>query len=563
MDPKEIQKMIADAIAAATKPLTDQIAGMSSAIESAGTIKTELEGMKRQALVTERLSACKLAPEDTTPALLKYLASCTESAEMDTAIRGHKEVIGKHIVTPVPNPAPTGVTTMEFRGLDSVLESVGFASAKTAADYRSAADKFLKTPHGMACYSPAMEGYEKPGQWSFQHRNDPAVAKLRKEVIESFTLHGIARRCFGKVPRSDMELSAVFEDAVTTAGFNVINTALLAAIVIDAFDVVGEESNQADFLSTNWDSTLKTEVIPGYTSTSGMTAQVNEGDIAPVITFGQKGVQANLPPKIWGAMVITRDEFLQDQKGLVIARGNLIAEQARVIRDLTRLLNLTDQSNYTVAEVAGKTDWRNFRPMVVAGGNATYAVANQFNASNTVYSNPLTDYTNVQKAVALLKAQTDESGRRLMLNASRPLTVLIPDTVMEFDAWHVFNAFGTQLRTNNMANIMQGANPFANTTIRRSATLATIQDTLNPGGVNAGGAVDPIGTWYIAGAAGFQRQYKNKRYIPFECPQIPPDEIQRVMRDLICGVRPSFAEMIVPVVNKFVIKCVPTPAPTS
>ncbi len=46
-----------------------------------------------------------------------------------------------------------------------------------------------------------------------------------------------------------------------------------------------------------------------------------------------------------------------------------------------------------------------------------------------------------------------------MANASRPLTVLIPDTDMEFRAWHVFNAFGTQKRVDNMQFIMQAPQP--------------------------------------------------------------------------------------------------------
>ena len=72
MDEKQIREMVAQLMGDALKTFRDEL---KPAMESAGTVKTELDAMRRQAMVQERLAACKLAPEDTTPALLTHLAS--------------------------------------------------------------------------------------------------------------------------------------------------------------------------------------------------------------------------------------------------------------------------------------------------------------------------------------------------------------------------------------------------------------------------------------------------------------------------------------------------------
>jgi hypothetical protein len=344
----------------------------------------------------------------------------------------------------------------------------------------------------------------------------------------------------------------VEEAALDTTGFQVINAALLAAIMIEAYDVAGENL-VVDEITQKYDSTLISEVIPGYSSPSGVGTQQKEGDLAPVATMGQKGAQDHYIPKNWVRVIVTREEYLHDQKGMVIMRANSVAEQLRVIRNLRKMFVITDQ---TAAFVAGaiapaNVAWQQYRPLVVdGGGNATYPVQGLFTAGNTVTNNALRDYTSVEKAVELLKAQTDENGNRLFTNSARPLHFLIPDT-LEFQFWHVMNAFGTQLRTNNQANIMEGANPFANSVRHMDSTLSTMQAT------TAANGGDPVGTWYIAGAGGFQKQYVDKRVIPFEVVQIPQSEVQSVSADVIAGVKAAYKEDVVPRDFKFVVKCTP------
>jgi hypothetical protein len=274
--------------------------------------------------------------------------------------------------------------------------------------------------------------------------------------------------------------------------------------------------------------------------------------LAPAITIGQKGAQDHSINKIWARVIVTREEYLFDQKGLVIMRANTIAEQLRVARNLVKMLVITDQSNYTVGSLVPnltQTSFQQYRPLV----GTSYPVTSIFTGSNTIYANPLNDYRNVEAAANLLKSLTDENGNRLYRNAARPLHVLIPDT-LEFNFWHIFNAFGTQKRSaDGMQAIEEGGNPFAGSVRIMDSTLSTIQ--ANTSAV-AGG--DPVGTWYIAGAGGFQDAYVDKRVIPFEVVQIPQAEVQAVSADVVAGVKAAFKEDVVPRdPQKFIVKCVP------
>jgi hypothetical protein len=104
-----------------------------------------------------------------------------------------------------------------------------------------------------------------------------------------------------------------------------------------------------------------------------------------------------------------------------------------------------------------------------------------------------------------------------------------------------------------MQAIEEGGNPFAGSVRLMDSTLSTIQ--ANTSAV-AGG--DPVGTWYISGAGGFQDAYVDKRVIPFEVVQIPQAEVQAVSADVIAGVKAAFKEDVVPRdPQKFIVKCVP------
>ena len=545
MTPQEIQALIDAALA---KQKKDILESMSGDLTAAKNTQIELQALKRKELVNSRLMEKKLQAKDTTGSLIAQLSVCESAEAMDKIIDEHKSWLAGR-VNPVTDAGAGGdinIQTVRPRGLDAVLESCGYRSAKTLAERQLVCDKFLKTPWGLAVCSPIMEGYDNVGQWSFENRNDVEVKKLRKEIIESASLRKIVEISIGRPCRS---LQDVNEAVLDTSGFLAINSALLAAIMIDAYDVAGENL-VVDEITEKYDSTLRTEVIPGYTAPNNIGTQAQEGDLAPIVTMGQKGAQDHYIPKRWARVVVSREEYLHDQKGLVIMRANLVAEQLRVDRDIRKMLVITD----TGTAYDTVNNWAQYRPLTIVLGSATYNVMPIFNASNTIYGCPLNDYTNVEAAVNQLKAQTDENGNRLWMNSARPLQVLIPDT-LEFNFWHIFNAFGTQLRTNATANIMEGGNPFAGSIRHMSSTLSTIQAATGA----AGG--DPVGTWYISGARGFQRQYVDKRVIPFEVVQIPQSEVQAVSADVIAGVKAAYKEDVVPRDNKFVMKCIPTPKP--
>ena len=557
MNPEEIAKLILDAVTANNDKLKKDITeSMEPALKSAREANARAATIERTQLVQSRLAAGKLEAEDTTSALVAQLSVCESADAMDKLIAEQKSFLAKR--TPTVSGAGGGQTRElvevgRMRGMIAVMESCGYKGATTPAQRVSAFRRFQDTPMGMAVLSPASESLGEAGRWSYQHRNDEEVKKLRREFIESASFRQIYRMCYGADMHNVRDVAEANLD-VDSSGFLGINTALLAAILIDAYEVAGKNL-VADDITYKYDSQLRQEVIPGYTAPTGLGEQVTEGDLAPVISIGSKGCLDHNILKLWGRVIITREEYLYDQKGMVIMRANSIAEQIRVYRDIRKLLVITDQSAYTAPGTAASRSWQQYLPMT-AGSNTTtptYSQTNIFQAGlNLIKGNPLGNYQNVEKAVDLLKAQIDENGNRLFANGQRPLVVLIPDT-LEFAAWHIFNATGTQLRTEAQEHIVEGGNPFAGTTIHMSSSLSTIQ--ANTGAPGVGG--DPIGTWYIAGATGFQRQYVDKRVIPFEAVQVPQAEVQAVSADVIAGVKVSYKEDVVPRDYRYVVKCTP------
>lgn len=559
MDPEQIKKLIADALEAALsgrdeKLKTSLLKDIEPGLKAGKEALAEAATIKRTQLVQSRLAEKKLATEDTTSALVTQLSLCESADAMDKLIDEQKSFLAKR--TPTVSGAGGGQTREDvevgrMRGMIAVMESCGYKGATTPAQRVSAFRRFQDTPMGMAVLSPASESLGEAGRWSYQHRNDEEVKKLRREFIESASFRQIYRMCYGADMHNVRDVAEANLD-VDSSSFLGVNTALLSAILIDAYEVAGKNL-VADDITYKYDSQLRQEVIPGYTAPTGLGEQVTEGDLAPVISIGSKGCLDHNILKLWGRVIITREEYLYDQKGMVIMRANSIAEQIRVYRDIRKLLVITDQSAYTAPGTAASRSWQQYLPMT-AGSNTTtptYSQTNIFQAGlNLIKGNPLGNYQNVEKAVDLLKAQIDENGNRLFANGQRPLVVLIPDT-LEFAAWHIFNATGTQLRTEAQEHIVEGGNPFAGTTIHMSSSLSTIQaNTAQAGG-------DPIGTWYIAGATGFQRQYVDKRVIPFEAVQVPQAEVQAVSADVIAGVKVSYKEDVVPRDYRYVVKCTP------
>ena len=552
MTPEQIQALTESILKGVDAKIDAKLTTLSPALESAAATEKKLKAIERANLIQSRILACQLDNADMTEALAGQLAVCESAELMDKLIRGHKEVIAKH-TKPAINNGASSIEVKDLNTFDAVLEHCGYGNGRSATDRKEAAIKFQNTPMGKAVLSPAMESYaDQAGAWSFLHRNDPEVAKQRKAFIESVGLRKLVERTIGRPCRTHQDVT---EAAVDTSGFGVINTALLAGIIIDKYDIAGENLT-VDEITHKYDSVLQSEVIPGYTAPGGLGVQNNQGDLAPAITIGQKGAQDHTINKIWARVIVTREEYLFDQKGLVIMRANTIAEQLRVARNLVKMLVITDQSNYTVGSLVPnltQTSFQQYRPLV----GTSYPVTSIFTASNTLYANPLNDYRNVEAAANLLKSLTDENGNRLYRNAARPLHVLIPDT-LEFNFWHIFNAFGTQKRSaDGMQAIEEGGNPFAGSVRIMDSTLSTIQAQTDTSATTKSGG-DPVGTWYIAGAGGFQDAYVDKRVIPFEVVQIPQAEVQAVSADVIAGVKAAFKEDVVPRdPQKFIVKCVP------
>ena len=505
MTPQEIQAMVD----AALKKQHDEIMeSLKGDLEAGRKASKQADALQRAQLVESRLSEKKVGADFRTKALVGQLAICESAEAMDAIIDDYKAMLAKQ-VNPVVESAVTVtaqsrdeaiVEQIEERGISSVIES--FAAGEVSHEARSKAI--------LAKFSASQ--LRRIGN---PRLHDAKTRKLRQSVIESWSPKRMLEVCVG---RSIQTVDDVTEAAVASSGFTVTNAALLAAIVIEAYDIASE-GFVAKELATPYPSTLKTETFPGYTDPDGMTS-VAEAAVYPDATIAEKYVAHPTLTKYGVRVLITREEVLFDQKGLVLMRANRVADALAYDAELRRINQIRDSATTS------------YYPSGAA--HALYTAA----YGNLLTGNPIAgDYTAFEAAAIKLAQITDANSRRLATNARKPFTILVPSS-LEWKAWHAINASGTQLRANANANIVQGGNPFAGSTVLSSVVLDS-QDA---------------STWYMAGAGGFQKQFVNKQNIPFEVVQIPQAEIQSVSYDLVGGVRAAIMEALFAIDYRYVLR---------
>lgn len=501
MDTKEIQAIVEAALAKQKLEIMESIKGDLDAGRAA---KKEADSLKRAQLVESRLNEKKVGANIRTEALVESLAGCDSIEKMDKIIDNHKATLAS-LVDPVREAGAHVevkqgglVESIEQQGVNAVVES--FATAVGSQQGRDA---------------QILEKFRKSGLAAIGNYRDKSAAtkKLRQAVIESVSFKKLLADCAG---RAISTADDVTESAITSSSFSNINTALLSAMIIERYDITSAGFVAKD-LSTPFFSTLKTETVPGYTQPTGITS-VSEGSVYPDATMTEKYVAHPTLTKYGVRVLITREEILWDQKGLVLMRANTVADALAYDAEDRRIKQLIDNST---------TTW-------YPSGAATAL----FDTTNTVTANPMNgSYLAVQNAATKLVQISDGNSRRLAANARRPLQILVPSSLEWLARYAVMPSM--QLRSNANANITQGDNPFAGSEIYVSSILD---------------AVD-ANTWYVSGKGGFQEQYLVKQNIPFEVVQIPQAEIQGVSYDLVGGVRAAIMEALFARDNKFVVKC--------
>lgn len=490
---------------------------LEGGIAESAKLKSELDGMKRSQLVQERLSAKKLAADNTTPALLKSLSLCESVEAMDKEIDAHKAVLAKqhdpineaaaHARVAVIGNRELNVSKIEELteainedGLNPVLKSLVGGESTSEARNRSFADKYPKS---------LLSRIANP------RCRDAKTAKLRQAVLEAWQPKASLEILSG---RSLSTVEDVSEAVLDSGSFSQTITGLLGAKVIDAYDITS-----AGFVSPSlmniFQSSLKTETWVGYTQPSGM-ASVAEGGTYPDATMTDKYVGHPALTKYGVRVRITREEVLWDQKQQVLMRANSVGEGLAYDVEDRRIKALIDNATTT------------YYPSNVA--TALYTAGN----GNLLAATPLIgDYTALESAATKLGQITDGNGRRLAANARFPLQILVPLS-LQWAARHATMPT-QQLRANGQSNITAGDNPFAGCEVYVSSVLD---------------AVDPT-SWYIAGMGGFKRQFGVKQNIPFEVVQLPQAEVQAVSADIIGGIRAAIMEAPFAWDYRYVVKC--------
>ena len=222
---------------------------------------------------------------------------------------------------------------------------------------------------------------------------------------EDFSLLEIAEAT-GVDPRGEVS------EAVNTTQFNVIINTLLSKKVLSAYT---EEPGIIDQLTTPFNSSLKVDTIPGA---------FLEGDLEDIPEGGPYPHTANIQDKYvelgWNKrgliLDITKEAIKFDQTGMILEKARRLGEMAKVKHEQIIM--------EAVLENASTGDYASWRP----AGNPTTLYDNSSNdpfSSGTLdnYStNTLADETDIDEAMQLWGAMTDEQGLPLHITPKILLT---------------------------------------------------------------------------------------------------------------------------------------------
>lgn len=340
--------------------------------------------------------------------------------------------------------------------------------------------------------------------------------KAREAFFKNFSLREAYVACTGDFPR----MGHVKESAINSSAFSIITSAALSAKVIEGYDAV--QGLIGDMLVTPFNSTLIADLFPGFDSVSGI-ADVAEAAKYPDVTIGEKAVGDTTFSKRGAMVQITEEAILFDQTGQLLLRANAIGREIRLDREKAIVKGVLDQTNF-----------RCYYPVV--GGSPTQTTL--FDTDQTVASNALVDYTDIEKAaLQFLTCAVDSNSNPILDAAVAPYVVLVPKA-LEWTARNIAN--GTQIRvdTNSGALTTLGPNP-----VSVEVMTSPILDGIS------------TSTWYMAGNGGFKRQFIEKIHMPLQVVPVPAAEINAVSNDIVGGVRARYKSKVFALDNKFVVKC--------
>jgi hypothetical protein len=330
--------------------------------------------------------------------------------------------------------------------------------------------------------------------------------------------------------RGGFHRSPVIEAAQSTA-FSILTGNVIAAAVQQAYDALPSTLDQ---LVTPVPSKMRTERFAGIQAIGGVK-DVPEGQDYPEAGTSDKGTQGPEPSKRGFIFPITEETVFFDQTGQVLVRGRTCGRAMRDDREAAGMYAIQDASGYEsyYPIVGGDTPTQTALYRSVAGGTAYY-----HRTVNVATTNALVDWTDVDAALLVAYAMTDEAGDPITWVARQ---MLVPRALLA-TALRVVGA--TQLQA--MSGTDQTAPWTANVTVSPNV-VALLQQS--------GGAIIPLSspfmscatTWYVGD---FPAQFYEQEIFPIQTVELPPDQ----RRDTITAFRVRRKSRVYATDDKFVIK---------
>ncbi len=230
------------------------------------------------------------------------------------------------------------------------------------------------------------------------------------------------------------------EDAVDSAAFSNIIGVLIAAKVIEGYNMPGYIG---DRLVTTMPSKLRQERYAGFTAV-GQPREVAEGMPYEETGFHDKFSTSEAAKK--GRLLnLTEEAILFDQTGQLLMRAGKLGEQARLERETVILQGVVDFLG-TV-----------FSPQGVAQPLYRLVAVGNSNTINLLAGNALVDWTDIDNIMQIFAAMTDDRGNRIVV---MPKVLLVP-YALSATANRILRA--TEVRTETAAGTIQtiGGNPIS------------------------------------------------------------------------------------------------------
>lgn len=191
--------------------------------------------------------------------------------------------------------------------------------------------------------------------------------------------------------------------AVTTQAFANINKQFAYSVMMEAYDLPDFEFTKV--IPTVPSGNVKSLRVPGVTNIGDEALVVAEGEKYPTAGVSENYIETPEVEKRGVTVPLTREAIFFDRTGLVVDRCRQVGQSLGLNREKRAICAVADVGE---SNANGKYRYRWGKSTSGFATIATYGDSSgTHNWDNLSASTPLTDYTSIATAWALLKAMTD------------------------------------------------------------------------------------------------------------------------------------------------------------